>query len=240
MFEVIERAGEYTLADQKKRQGVTYQQYEEALEVLLTTWKNGNTPYLSLLIDPVFESLLLAEGFTKTSEIVEHERSLAERGTKLPTQPYKTLSASTYSDEEFGEMYDACRSGSANKNQLFSIEQILASLQLELGEGWRELVLLFHEGEEVIGLAIPHIEAGTEAEGRLFYFGILPKWRGKGKTTACHGAALQKLQELGATTYVGSTDVANDAMIHVMTKNGAHQRDRKGIYKLMRKDLQRE
>ncbi|WP_342527632.1 GNAT family protein [Chryseomicrobium sp. FSL W7-1435] len=237
MFDVITKSGEYTLVDQKKQADYTYAEYEEALDELVESWQRGDTPYLSLIIDPAFETKLLSMGFSKTTRIVEHERKSLSDLEGLPSQPYVILAFSAMSDEEFGEYYEACKSGSANKNQLFTTKQLLESLHLELGNDWRKLVMLFQEKDEFIGLAIPHIEAGTISEGRLFYFGMKPNWRGKGKTTACHAAALKKLHELGATTYVGSTDIANEAMIHVMDKNGASERDCKGIYKLTRKDL---
>lgn len=233
MFEIITKPGEYTLADQKKQIGIPSEEVIRALENLVANWRKGDTPYLSLLMDPEFENHLNSLGFHHVSTIVEHERDV-ERVDELPTHAYITLGNSIYTDAEFAAIYEACRSGSANKNNLFTIEQIMDSLELELGDGWRSLAMLFLEGDEVIGIAIPHIEAGTKDEGRLFYFGIMPKWRSRGKATSCHGEALRFLQKLGAKHYVGSTDVANQAMIRVMNNNGALKRDRKGIYRLTR------
>lgn len=231
MFEIIQKPGEYMLADQKKDPTYTTEQYEVALAELVDSWKKGDTTYLSLLMDVEFEKQLFSYGFRLISNIVEHERVLTDV-IEATNQNWFTLEASEFSDEEFAEFYEACRSGSANKNNLFSIEQIMESLHTELGSGWRSLAMLFLEDEEVIGLAIPHIEAGTLSEGRLFYFGMMPKWRNKGKATACHREALRFLQQLQATTYVGSTDTANTGMIRVMMNNGAFERDRKGIYRL--------
>lgn len=233
MFEVITKPGEYTLADQKKQLGTTYEETVRALETLVADWQKGDTPYLSLLIDPEFDEYLGNLGFHHVSTIVEHESGLEEL-EGIPSHTYKTLADSKYTDAEFAAIYGECRSGSANKNNLFTIEQIMESLELELGDGWRSLAMLFLEGDVVIGLAIPHIEAGTEDEGRLFYFGIMPTWRSRGKATPCHGEALRFLQKLGAKRYIGSTDVANQAMIRVMNNNGALERDRKGIYRVDR------
>lgn len=233
MFEIITKPGEYTLADQKKQIGITKEEVLRALENLVANWRQGDTPYISLLMDPEFERHLNELGFHHVSTIVEHERDV-EQLEELPTHAYITLGNSDYSDAEFAAIYEACRSGSANKNNLFTIEQIMDSLELELGDGWRSLAMLFLEGDEVIGIAIPHIEAGTKDEGRLFYFGIMPKWRSRGKATPCHGEALRFLKKLGAKHYVGSTDVANQAMIRVMNNNGALERDHKGIYRLTR------
>jgi len=38
---------------------------------------------------------------------------------------------------------------------------------------------------------MPHIEPGTSEEGRLFYFGIIPSERGKGKSKLLHKQALE-------------------------------------------------
>lgn len=233
MFEVITKPGEYTLVDQKKEPHNSEEEYKKGLDELLENWREGDTPYLSLLMDATFEEQLKGRGFQVVSTIVEHERSLREDLSPL-RQSWQTLQASGKSDQEFAAIYEACKSGSANKNQLFTMDQIMESLRLELGKDWRELAMMFDEQGEVIGMAIPHIEPNTVSEGRLFYFGMMPEWRGKGKATACHLAALHRLKELGATHYVGSTDVANTGMIRIMVANGAAERDRKGIYRMNR------
>lgn len=233
MFEVITKPGEYTLADQKKEPSISVEEYREGLNKLIIEWQQGDTPYLSLLMDPVFEEELKNQGFRVVSTIVEHERGLIEELPQI-LQSWRTLYASELTDNQFADIYEACKSGSANKNQLFTMDQIMESLRLELGEGWRELAMLFYEQEEVIGMTIPHIEPNTTSEGRLFYFGMMPKWRGKGKATVCHAAALHRLKELGASHYVGSTDTSNIGMIRIMVENGALERDRKGIYRIDR------
>lgn len=233
MFEVIIKAGEYTLADQKKDISLSMEDYRRGLHQLINEWQKGDTPYLSLLMDTTFEEELMNRGFYVVSTIVEHERSFTE---PLPSahKEWQTLEASGMSDGEFSDTYAACKSGSANKNQLFTMDQIMESLRLELGSDWRKLAMLFYIEDEVIGLTIPHIEVNTISEGRLFYFGIMPEWRGKGLATRCHAAALHRLKELGASCYVGSTDKGNIGMIRVMEANGAPERDRKGIYRLDR------
>lgn len=233
MFEVITKPREYTLVDQMKEPYWSEEEYREGLNELLEKWREGDTPYLSLLMDTAFAEELTGRGFQVVSTIVEHEKSLGK--DLLPTgQSWQTLEASGKSDQEFAAIYEACKSGSANKNQLFTMDQIMESMRLELGENWRELAMLFEERGEVIGLAIPHLEPNTISEGRLFYFGMMPEYRRKGKATACHLAALHKLKRLGATHYVGSTDTANTGMIRIMNANGAVERNRKGIYRINR------
>ncbi|WP_233522734.1 hypothetical protein [Peribacillus glennii] len=45
-----------------------------------------------------------------------------------------------------------------------------------------------------MGIAIPHIEPGTDSEGRLFYFGLMPEERGKGKSAEIHMDCLMLLK----------------------------------------------
>ena len=44
-------------------------------------------------------------------------------------------------------------------------------------------------------MSIPHIETGTESEGRLFYFGVMPYYRGKGIASRLHLQSLHMLKE---------------------------------------------
>ena len=46
-------------------------------------------------------------------------------------------------------------------------------------------------------MSIPHIETGTESEGRLFYFGVMPYYRGKGIASRLHLQSLHMLKEIG-------------------------------------------
>ena len=136
--------------------------------------------YLSLLIDVAHEDWLLEEGFQKVSAIVEYTRPLDESFKLEPCINVVALSDGSMLDTEFADLYELCRSGSANKNNLFSIEQIMESLENELGIEWRTYCYIFQKDGEPIGLSIPHIEQGTTDEGRLFYFGVVPEWRGQG------------------------------------------------------------
>lgn len=43
-------------------------------------------------------------------------------------------------------------------------------------------------------MSIPHIETGTESEGRLFYFGVMPYYRGKGIASRLHLQSLHMLK----------------------------------------------
>ncbi|WP_432353609.1 GNAT family N-acetyltransferase [Sporosarcina sp. A2] len=234
LFSTIKKEKEYWLVDQVKRAQAHERDYEEEFQGLLKDWNDQEVDYLSLLMDDTYEARLVKKGFHKVSVIVEYTLDLNTiQRQKSDISPF-VLAACEMSDETFANLYEQCRSGSANKNNLFTIDQIMESFELELGPNWRYHCMIFQKEGEPVGISIPHIEPGMRGEGRLFYFGILPEWRDKGMGTVCHQHTLDALKEFGATYYVGSTDAANEAMIRIFEKNGCVLRDRKGIYRIDR------
>lgn len=234
LFNTIKKDREYWLVDQVKVEGMSKLVYRDAFKRLLGDWREKKIGYLSLLMDAAYEEWLLEQGFRKVSTIVEYTRTLNENFTETPEITTDVLVAGGMADSDFAELYEHCRSGSANKNKLFTIEQIMESLENELGPEWRASCFIFRKSGEPIGLSIPIIEQGTVDEGRLFYFGVVPEWRGKGYGTILHRISLSVLKEIGASTYVGSTDEANHHMIGIFERNGCRLRDRKGIYRIDR------
>lgn len=234
LFNRIEKENEYWLIDQVKMDGVSEQKYMETFSDLLASWREKQIGYLSLLMDAYYEKWLIEKGFHNVSTIVEYTRTLSERLTIKNGLSVKNLADGGMADSNFAELYERCRSGSANKNKLFTIEQVMESLENELGPEWRTYCYVFLKSGEPVCLTIPIIEQGTVDEGRLFYFGVVPEWRGKGYGTALHRISLNLLREIGATTYVGSTDEANRHMIRIFERNGCVMRDRKGIYRIDR------
>ena len=234
LFNRIEKDNEYWLVDQVKVNGVSEQEYVEAFSDLLVSWRENQVGYLSLLMDSSYESWLLEAGFQKVSTIVEYTKKLVEIYPAEQGITVENLADSEIADSDFAEFYERCRSGSANKNKLFTIMQVLESLENELGTEWRSSCFVFWKSDKPVGLSIPIIEQGTVDEGRLFYFGVVPEWRGKGYGAALHRISLNLLRGIGATTYVGSTDEANRHMIRIFERNGCRLRDRKGIYRIDR------
>lgn len=234
LFNTIKKDQEYWLVDQVKLEEVSGHDYREAFRSLLDEWREKQIGYLSLLMDVTHEDWLLEQGFRKISTIVEYTRALDESITGKREVSVEALADGEMADSDFAELYEHCRSGSANKNKLFTIEQVMESLENELGPNWRTSCYIFRKSGEPIGLSIPIIEQGTVDEGRLFYFGVVPEWRGKGYGTELHQISLQLLNSIGATKYVGSTDEANRHMIGIFERNGCVLRDRKGIYRIDR------
>ncbi|EDL64301.1 GNAT family N-acetyltransferase [Bacillus sp. SG-1] len=92
-------------------------------------------------------------------------------------------------------------------------------------------VYLVRKNGEDAGICIPHIEPFTESEGRLFFFGITPEFRGKGLSSTVHKFAIASLRiELKADSYIGVTDRDNQPMKKVFVKNGCQKIQSLEIY----------
>lgn len=233
LFNIIKESSNYWLVDQVKMERIDELDYREAFARLLEEWRLEKVGYLSLLMDEVHEDWLFVQGFRKISTIVEYTRSL--EGVSIQQEPgitVETLVDSEMNDRSFANLYERCRSGTANKNNLLTTEQAMESFENELGSEWRRQCYIFRKEGEPIGVSIPHIEQGTIDEGRMFYFGVVPEQRGQGFGTIFHRVSLGLLKHLGATKYVGSTDENNRDMIRIFERNGCHQRDKKGIYQI--------
>lgn len=232
LFNVIKKDKEYWLVDQVKVSNVPNIDYLVEFDKLLNEWKEQGAAYLSLLMDEENEHWLLKRRFKKVSSVVEYTRTLDSLFKSRSTMQVQSLSDSRMGDTDFAILYDACRSGSANKNNLFSISQIMESLESELGANWREHCFVFSQEGKNYGISIPHIEAGTTDEGRVFYFGVVPEQRGKGYGKIFHAITLELLKTFGAKVYIGSTDTGNSPMRRVFEANGCILRDVKGIYRI--------
>ncbi|MBG9611489.1 GNAT family N-acetyltransferase [Bacillus toyonensis] len=98
--------------------------------------------------------------------------------------------------------------------------QFVHMMEQEIGEQWKEHCLTAVASEEPIGIVIPHIEKGTLEEGKLMYFVMAPNMRNKGYEAAFFTGAMFVLKEIGASYYIGETNVQNEWMKDVFGKNG--------------------
>lgn len=232
LFNLIKNEKAYWLVDQVKLKSKSEEDYKEAFTNILNAFEEEQIGYLSLLMDEVFESWLLTNGFRKVSSIVEYTKQLQEEVIRTSDLKIHSLAEEGMTDAEFADAYELCRAGTANKNIPQPIEQVMASIANELGDEWRSNCYTFFHENKLVGISIPHIEMGTKEEGRMFYFGIVPSMRGKGFGAKIHRATLPLMKKLGATYYVGSTDESNVHMVQIFKKNGCVLRDKKGIYRI--------
>ena len=234
LFTIIKNQQEYWLVDQIKKDDIPKEAYLQQLLQILEEWDHLEIGYLSLLMDERFENWLLQKKFCKISSIAEYTRKLDNLPEIDDQIVWHSLSEGLLDDAEYGKLYELCRLGSANKNTKQPMDQVMNSLKNELGPEWRNHCYYFTKDDALTGISIPHIEMGTEDEGRLFYFGVVPHLRGQGIGEKIHKISLILLKKFLANYYVGSTDVNNSYMINIFEKNGCELRDRKGIYKIVR------
>ncbi|RLQ97460.1 GNAT family N-acetyltransferase [Falsibacillus albus] len=133
---------------------------------------------------------------------------------------WESLSKGVLTEGDFKKFWERCMSGSANAPSTLTMDEHLQSVKSELGEAWEDACNLISLNGCPIGISIPHIEPGTADEGRLFYFGILPEERGKGHSSPIHYQSLNKLKQIGASYYIGSTHESNIKMQKVFLRNG--------------------
>ncbi|GGA44140.1 GNAT family N-acetyltransferase [Psychrobacillus lasiicapitis] len=232
LFNLIKNEKEYWLVDQVKMEGKSEEDYIEAFKKILKAYDDEKIGYLSLLMDEAFENWLLKQDLKKISSIVEYTKLLEEEMERESELLFHSLAEGLITDTEFAQAYELCRTGTANKNIPQPIEQVMESISKELGEDWRSHCYYFLKGRKLVGISIPHIEMGTEEEGRMFYFGVVPEMRGMGLGAEIHKITLSIMKNMKATYYVGSTDKSNAHMVQIFKKNGCVLRDKKGIYRI--------
>nr|WP_255437749.1 GNAT family N-acetyltransferase [Thalassobacillus sp. CUG 92003] len=131
-------------------------------------------------------------------------------------------------EREFVELWQRCLAGYPVDS---NAEQAFNSLQAELGECYLDSCYQIVARGQAIGVVLPHIEPGTEAEGRIFFLGLVPEARGKGFGQSAHKQALNLLKKaFRAETCIGVTDIDNQAMQRIFDQNGMTARGRLQVY----------
>jgi hypothetical protein len=130
-----------------------------------------------------------------------------------------TIGNNVLSVDEFKLLWSQCMNGSENRTSSLSMEEQIDSVKKLLGQKWKYSCIAIYEGSKGIGITILHIEPGTDDEGRLFYFGLLPEERGNSRSALFHHHSLWILKQLGTSFYRGSTHENNIKMQKVFLKN---------------------
>ncbi|MGP4076234.1 GNAT family N-acetyltransferase [Halobacillus sp. K22] len=123
--------------------------------------------------------------------------------------------------EHFKEVWKRSMEGSLNASAYLSMDEQIESVRKELGSSYIDTCNVAYEDGKAIGVVMPHIEPGTEDEGRMFYFGLVPEARGQGKSSILYSQGLHMLKKkFGASYSVGATSVHNYPMLSVFKRNG--------------------
>ncbi|WP_226673437.1 GNAT family N-acetyltransferase [Rossellomorea aquimaris] len=134
--------------------------------------------------------------------------------------------------KEFKNVWEASMKESLNAPSSLHIDDQMRSVEVELGPNCKRSCMIAYENDVPIGVTMPHIEPGTVDEGRIFYFGILPSERGKGKSKLLHQQTLEILKkEFNASYYIGSTGHNNLPMLKTFQSNGCMVVERNKVFK---------
>ncbi|WP_052504410.1 GNAT family N-acetyltransferase [Rossellomorea aquimaris] len=129
-------------------------------------------------------------------------------------------------ENEFVHIWMQAMESSLNAPSSLTMEEHMKSVQVELGDSYKDSCIAVYEGDQPIGVMMPHIEPGTGDEGRLFYFGLIPDERSKGRSKILHKLALNLLASVfHAKKYIGGTSKNNAPMIRTFLANGCEVKD---------------
>ncbi|UOQ95267.1 GNAT family N-acetyltransferase [Halobacillus shinanisalinarum] len=173
---------------------------------------------------------LVEAGFVLDDMTVIVKRDLSDLSL-TESESYRLIPMKPGMEDTFKHVWAQAMTNSLNGSSNLTIDDQLKSVEKELGPNFRRTCLIAYEGEQPIGVVMPHIEPGTIAEGRLFYFGLIPEARGKGKSKVLHRQALAILrQKFDAAYYVGSTSYHNTPMLKLFAHNGCVEIDRSKVF----------
>ncbi|MCA1054046.1 GNAT family N-acetyltransferase [Rossellomorea aquimaris] len=218
--------------------GLTQEEMMVVIPHLLNQASFDSVQNLTILVHEKFnhgvEQLLKDGGFSLHDEMVIVMKELHDMKEVASTRfDFKNLEQ--VSTQEFTKVWEKAMQESLNASSSLNIDEHMLSVQKELGDGYRKSCLIAYEDGIPIGIVMPHIEPGTEHEGRLFYFGLIPEERGKLKSTPLHQQALELLKtDFKANYYIGQTSHNNLPMLKTFERNGCRILERNKVYKRKR------
>lgn len=193
-----------------------------------------NTKNVNILVESKFSEkvdLVLGQnGFNLHDENVTVRKELDSLYSDEHLYSVRTLNDLPESD--FKDIWQKSMEGSLNAPSSLNIEEQMRNVKVELGPGFQDSCIVAYEDGNPIGIIMPHIEPGTKEEGRLFYFGLLPEQRGKGKSKSLHQQTLAILKnQFDASYYIGNTSCNNAPMLKTFKSNGCMVLERNKVYK---------
>ncbi|MFC7784152.1 hypothetical protein ACFQWC_06585 [Rossellomorea sp. GCM10028870] len=198
----------------------------------LVSYLDQTTPYhslsnLKILVNQTFsrevDEYLEGNGYDLVDEFVTVHKKLEKSEIK---HSFTLKNLHMISEKEFAHIWMHSMEGSLNAPSRLTMPEQMKSVAIELGDSYKDSCIAIYEGDQPIGVMIPHIEPGTVDEGRLFYFGLIPDERSKGKSKILHKLALSLLASVfHAKKYIGGTSKNNAPMIRTFLANGCEVKD---------------
>ncbi|WP_261134416.1 hypothetical protein [Bacillus sp. Marseille-Q3570] len=142
----------------------------QSVKIVLNEREASNNEYLNLMDD---------YNFLKHDTQCFYKRDLnsVDASELVPSIDFKSIEQA--SDDLFKNVWQKVVTESLNAPPSLSIEKEFEGMKTELGPNYIKNCLIAYHEKVPIGITIPHIEPGTIDEGRLFYFGLVPEYRGK-------------------------------------------------------------
>ncbi|WP_221567798.1 GNAT family N-acetyltransferase [Alkalihalobacillus sp. TS-13] len=197
----------------------------QSVTIVLNEKEASNNDYLHLLGD---------YDFSKHDTQYFYKRDLNSLEVSEQVTSIELKSIEQTSDNLFKKVWKEVVTWSLNAPSSLSIEKEFEGMKTELGSNYIKNCLIAYHDKDPIGITIPHIEPGTVDEGRLFYFGLIPAYRGNKLGMTLHKLSLQFLKCIGATYYIGATGHKNIPMERIFQINGCRMFEKKVIYRLKR------
>jgi hypothetical protein len=195
----------------------------------------NHTHNVSILVESKFDTdvdwLLKKYGFEMHDEIITVHKNLELESVQNKSD-YKLKDLNEVSAKDFKSVWKEVMAGSLNAPSSLTLDEQMQSVELELGTNYKDSCLMAFDKGRPIGVTMPHIEPGTHREGRIFYFGLIPEERGKGKSRSLHQQTLKILKsKFNASYYIGCTSHRNKPMLKTFLNNGCEIIEKNKVYK---------
>lgn len=197
-----------------------------SVSIVLSEQQAEYTPYIELLEESSFQ---------KQDTQFFYRRDLSAFEDMEIKAPFSVKSLEEITSDVFLKTWMEASMGSLNASAPFSslsAQKEFEGMQSELGAGYQKSCLVIFHENQAAGVTMPQIEQGTDDEGRLFYFGIVPAFRGRGLGEYLHKLSLHLLKQMGATYYIGATGQRNIPMQRIFEANACELIEKKVIYRL--------
>ena len=186
--------------------------------------------------DAAFDAMLRISGFRVTCEKAFVERNLSDFDFTAIGAPdafsYKTFAQAgreTFVETLAGILEQNVNRDMNLKDPETELDECVAHAGTAFNPATWKLALL--DGK-IAGLVLPQLFHDAPEEGSIFNIGLLPAYRGRGLGRLLHARGLDDLKRLGATRYVGSTDIVNVPMRRIFAANGCREKGVRRIYRM--------
>ncbi|MFA9559163.1 GNAT family N-acetyltransferase [Evansella sp. AB-rgal1] len=189
-------------------------QIDGFINELLT--KTENSIFKKVLLEcPIIHLERL--NYTRNKMKIKGERVIYKRSLRKPIN----IGISTYELWSITEKESVSFLSEVMNRNMDDTEKFLISMETELPSEVQRMFTVYIVKNEPVGVVFPHLEPDKDKEGRIFWIGTHPKFRGTGLGKNLHLIGLYRLQnDFKAKSYLGATQIDNNSMRKIMISNG--------------------